>query len=228
MNSLVSSLFDRNWYAALRLARRSRRRRTFVCRGRIQLTLDPSAQVEATDERTYIGVPMFGPATPRGLSTVIWVGPKGLLRLNAPVIGRGANISVAGGAVLDIGHQAMFSGSCRIACSQHISIGRECMIAHGATLLDDDGHGLGPPPYSAPIVLEDRVWVAWNAMVLKGVTIGAGSIVAAGAVVTRSCPPRSLLAGVPARIIRSDIEWTDAARCSPELTGRNDCWLDDA
>ena len=80
------------------------------------------------------------------------------------------------------------------------------------TIIDDDGHGIGLPPYSAPIIIEDEVWIGCNVTVLKGVTIGKGSVVAAGAVVTKSCPPHSLLAGVPAKIIKQEVQWTDAAK----------------
>ena len=52
------------------------------------------------------------------------------------------------------------------------------------------------------VVIEDDVWVGTGAIILKGVTIGRGSVVAAGSVVTRSIPPYSIVGGVPARVIK--------------------------
>lgn len=52
------------------------------------------------------------------------------------------------------------------------------------------------------MVVEDGCWIGANVTILKGVTIGRGSVVAAGAVVTRSCPPYSIIGGVPARVIK--------------------------
>ena len=53
-----------------------------------------------------------------------------------------------------------------------------------------------------PVVIEDDVWCAANVTILKGVTIGRGSIVAAGAVVTQSFPPYSVIGGVPAKLLK--------------------------
>lgn len=58
------------------------------------------------------------------------------------------------------------------------------------------------PENDAPVVIEDDVWCGANVTILKGVTIGRGSVVAAGAVVTRSFPPYSIIGGVPAKLIR--------------------------
>lgn len=58
------------------------------------------------------------------------------------------------------------------------------------------------PEDDEPVVIEDGVWCGANVTILKGVTIGRGSIVAAGAVVTKSCPPYSIIGGVPAKILR--------------------------
>ena len=55
---------------------------------------------------------------------------------------------------------------------------------------------------AAPITIETNVWIGTAATVLQGVRIGAGSVVAAGAVVTRDVPPATLVAGVPAKVIR--------------------------
>ena len=58
------------------------------------------------------------------------------------------------------------------------------------------------PENDAAVVIEDDVWTGANVTILKGVTIGRGSFVAAGAVVTKSCPPYSIIAGVPAKVVK--------------------------
>ena len=58
------------------------------------------------------------------------------------------------------------------------------------------------PDQDSPVIIEDDVWCGANVTILKGVTIGRGSVVAAGAVVTKSCPPYSIIGGVPAKIIK--------------------------
>jgi galactoside O-acetyltransferase len=86
-----------------------------------------------------------------------------------------------------------------------ITIGSRVLIAAHATLTTR-GHPIDPPRYGrtvdGPVVLEDDVWVGAAAVILPGVTVGQGSIVGAGAVVTRDVPPFSVVAGVPARVIR--------------------------
>lgn len=57
------------------------------------------------------------------------------------------------------------------------------------------------PDQDAPVIIEDDVWCGANVTILKGVTIGRGSVVAAGAVVTKSFPPYSIIGGVPAKLI---------------------------
>lgn len=58
------------------------------------------------------------------------------------------------------------------------------------------------PENDAPIIIEDDVWCGANVTILKGVTIGRGSVVAAGAVVTKSCPPYSIIGGIPAKVLK--------------------------
>lgn len=58
------------------------------------------------------------------------------------------------------------------------------------------------PENDAPVVIEDDVWTGANITILKGVTIGRGSVVAAGAVVNKSCPPYSIIGGVPAKVLK--------------------------
>jgi len=63
-------------------------------------------------------------------------------------------------------------------------------------------------PMTAPIVIEDHVWIGANAIVLQGVTIGQNSIVAAGAVVTKDVRPNTLVAGNPAQVLRDHVTWS--------------------
>lgn len=58
------------------------------------------------------------------------------------------------------------------------------------------------PENDAPVVIEDDVWTGANVTILKGVTIGRGSVIAAGAIVTKSCPPYSIIGGVPAKVLK--------------------------
>jgi acetyltransferase-like isoleucine patch superfamily enzyme len=87
-----------------------------------------------------------------------------------------------------------------------VTIGKNCLIGNYALIMDSDYHSLNDrslPGEAAPIEICDDAWIATRAIVLKGVRIGAGAVVAAGAVVTEDVPPRTLVAGVPAKVVRS-------------------------
>lgn len=66
---------------------------------------------------------------------------------------------------------------------------------------------IGGKEKSAPIHIGNHVWIGARATILKGVTIGDGAVVAAGAVVNKDVPPNTLVGGVPARIIKENISW---------------------
>ena len=85
------------------------------------------------------------------------------------------------------------------------TIGKYCHIGAGAVVA-----GVLEPPSKQPVIIEDRVLVGANAVILEGVRIGEGSVVAAGAVVTEDVPPGVVVAGTPARIIKSKDEKTEA------------------
>lgn len=216
--SLISRFLDINWFAQQLLNHRSGKRGMFVCRGRIQLSMASDTIVNPPNAINYIGVPCLGTGTPRNDTTVIACGSKSIISLNGVTIGRGAKLSVGASARLTIGSNSYVTDGSRIAAQNSITIGKNCAISFGVTIIDDDGHGFGLPPYSAPIVIEDNVWIGCNVTILKGVTIGEGSVVAAGAVVNESCPPHSLLAGVPARVVREGVCWTDQSRLEQPKT----------
>lgn len=113
-------------------------------------------------------------------------------------------------SILEIGEHTYINHDSEIRCRRHISIGNGCAIAYGVLIQDSDYHtvysedGL-PKEDTKPIRIMDNVWVGANAIILKGVTIGEGSIVGAGSIVTQSFPANVLIGGNPARIIRDNI-----------------------
>jgi acetyltransferase-like isoleucine patch superfamily enzyme len=119
----------------------------------------------------------------------------------------GFSIAVKEGAHLNFG-SGFISDNATIHCYESISFGNDVAISSGVTIRDSDDHAINHNPrIRAPIKIGNHVWVGVNATILKGVTIGDGAVVAAGAVVTRDVPVRCLVAGVPARIIKTEVVW---------------------
>lgn len=112
------------------------------------------------------------------------------------------------GPGITIGNHCFIGAGTEFNISELIEIGDHCQIASGCRFVDHN-HGKAPgapigkqPCSSSPISLGEDVWIGANAVILEGVQIGSGAIVAAGAVVTRSVPSNAIVAGVPARTIR--------------------------
>lgn len=120
----------------------------------------------------------------------------------------GGTIGIVDNAKLTIGSGYMNMNS-KIHCFNEINIGEDVIISENVIIRDSDGHDILYEKYkkSSPINIGNHVWIGLNATILKGVTIGDGAIIAAGAVVTKDVPSKSLVAGVPAKIIKENIEW---------------------
>lgn len=104
-----------------------------------------------------------------------------------------------------------------------IVVGDDCMFANNIYLRNSDmhpmvdlrtGRHLNPP---ADVRIEPHVWVGQEALILKGVTIGRGSIVGAKSLLNRHVRPYSLVAGVPARLVRADVGWDRPEHPRPEV-----------
>jgi len=127
----------------------------------------------------------------------------------AGIAHRTALVAARPGARLVIGNHVGISGAV-LYCETEIVIGDHVTIGAGARIYDTDFHPIDPlgrrrhdvsQIKRAPVTLCEDVFIGANAMVLKGVTVGARTVVGAGAVVTKSFPPDVVVAGNPARIV---------------------------
>lgn len=110
-------------------------------------------------------------------------------------------------AQIVIGSNCAFSNNVTIVSTLSVQLGESCLIGDMVMIFDSDFHGIAPDERrtvgkSAPVRIGNNVWLGSRVMVLKGVTIGDNSVVAAGSVVVRDVPADSIAAGVPAKVIR--------------------------
>ena len=110
------------------------------------------------------------------------------------------------GKNIKIGKDVFVNSGCCFQDQGGVTLGDGCLVGHNvvfATLDHDKRPGRRGDMTAAPIVVGKEVWIGAHATILKGVTIGEGAIVAAGAVVTRDVPPNTIAAGVPARVVKT-------------------------
>lgn len=117
-------------------------------------------------------------------------------------------------AELRIGDRAYLNRGSDVSAWRSIVIGENLRLGEGASIQDWDGHALeeGREPRVAPVRIGDNVWIGRRAMVLAGVSIGDHAVVAAGAVVVSDVPARTLVGGVPARVLRENLRASDGWR----------------
>jgi acetyltransferase-like isoleucine patch superfamily enzyme len=150
----------------------------------------------------WAGSPFFTPGH-------LIVGPGGRVEVGGHFqVFTGLRVVVEAGATLRLG-SGYVNHDTRISCFSEITIGDDVAIAEQVAIRDSDNHEVvgADAPSAAPITIGDHVWIGMRATILKGVTIGDGAIVAAGAVVTRDVPPGTLVAGVPAVVKREGVTW---------------------
>lgn len=124
----------------------------------------------------------------------------------------GSRVVVYEGAELSIGDQTFINENSKILAFRRIQIGRGCAISWDVLIMDSDSHRFIDADgqerlHEKPVEIGDHVWLGAGVTVLKGVSIGEGSVVAARSVVTHDVPSHSLVAGQPARVIKNNIDW---------------------
>ena len=123
---------------------------------------------------------------------------------------QGASIYVAPCAKLVLhGGWSFLNTNSTLNCFHHIEIGKGCAISDNVCIADSDSHYIDghKERMTAPIVIGDHVWIGKNVTVMKGVTIGSGAVVGAGSVVTKDVPCNTVVAGNPAKPIKTIEKW---------------------
>jgi len=125
---------------------------------------------------------------------------------------KGVCVVICDEGIVSIGGNTYINESSRIHCRDRITIGNNCAIAWGVQILDSDEHilfenGVQTKKSHSPILIGNHVWIGCNTIILKGVHIGDGAIIAAGSVVTKDVPNNVLAAGVPTKIIKNNVCW---------------------
>jgi acetyltransferase-like isoleucine patch superfamily enzyme len=123
-------------------------------------------------------------------------------------VGHGCKIRSHEGTV-SIGAKSVLGQECTISAFQHVSIGRECVIADRVMMIDFD-HGMVEVDrpirlqgiYKRDVRVGNNVWIGYGACILRGVTVGDNAVIGTNAVVTRDVPANAVVVGVPARVLR--------------------------
>jgi acetyltransferase-like isoleucine patch superfamily enzyme len=124
-------------------------------------------------------------------------------------VGRGIRIVVGEHAHMQIGNDVYINSDSSFVCTTEVKIGNGARISWECEICDNDYHRIirDGSVCANPITIGNNVLIGRRAMIMKGVTIGDGSVVAAGSIVTKDVPEKCLVAGVPARVIKKEIEW---------------------
>lgn len=132
-------------------------------------------------------------------------------------LGKGCSIWCEGSNIeIVVGDKCTFTHDTQLCAQENnsiIKIGVDCMFSHHCNVRTSDSHviyavgdgnRLNPP---GNVIIEDHVWVAPEAKILKGVTVGEGSIIGTSAIVTKSIPAYSLAVGMPAKVVKQNVSW---------------------
>jgi len=144
-----------------------------------------------------------------GPGVTLEIGKGATLRLGRwSWIGHGSKIRVHEGEV-SIGAKSVIGQECTISAFQHVSIGRECIVADRVMLIDFD-HGVVEAErpirlqgiYKRDVRVGNNCWIGYGACILRGATVGDNAIIGTSSVITKDVPDNAVVAGAPARVLR--------------------------
>jgi acetyltransferase-like isoleucine patch superfamily enzyme len=142
-----------------------------------------------------------------------FINVRGKLKINSShySIGRGCRIDIGEHAIVEIGEKGHITGFTNMIISHKLTIGDDCAISWNCQFLDDDHQEIFYPDKQQKkngIIIGNHVWIGCGAQIYKGTVIPNGCVIASNSVVKAEFTSQnSLIGGVPARIIKSNVEW---------------------
>lgn len=129
-------------------------------------------------------------------------------------LGSGSRISVASDAVLRFGDNFSISGNSSLVCQKNISFGNDCLLSWDILIMDSDFHKIlnmqGETVNApSPIRIGNHVWIGCRSTILKGVQVADHSVIAAGAVITKTLPYTHSIYGGNNLKLKNDIDWKE-------------------
>lgn len=139
---------------------------------------------------------------------LLYIDDNSSLNVGSFIVYAGSRITVNNGAELTM-KSGYINQESVVECFNCIFIGEKVAISERVMIRDSNNHCIDnkKDDVSKPIIIGNHVWIGMGATILSGVRIGDGAVVAAGAVVTSDVPERALDGGVPAKVIRENVEW---------------------
>lgn len=120
----------------------------------------------------------------------------------------GSDIHIFRGGQLEL-NDGFINSYSKIECHKYIKIGENCAIGPYVIILDSDGHQLMEEENTCEVIIGNNVWIGARCIILKGVHIGNGAVIAAGTIVNKDVPDNVLMGGNPMRILKTEIKWTN-------------------
>lgn len=127
----------------------------------------------------------------------------------AAIFAQGSKISVGAKGSLSVGEGFVNTAKGEFICHDRMRLGAGSLVSWDTLFMDSDFHCVDGRSISAPVVVGDNVWIGCRCMLLKGAEVPEGSVVAAGAIVTKTLGPEKSLFGGVNKILRTEIEWNE-------------------
>jgi acetyltransferase-like isoleucine patch superfamily enzyme len=160
---------------------------------------------------THAGIVTVMPGRPG-----VRVDSRGTIDVGSVAFFPGVRLECWPGARICIGDGTYLNRNTEVIAAHEVQIGRDCMIAWDVVIMDTDQHGVGgAAPQADPVIIGDRVWIGCRAIILKGVTIGDGAVIGAGALVAHDVPASAIVTG-PTASVRGYVQ-RHASTAQPEL-----------
>lgn len=182
-----------------------KKKKMVICQKYTRLVLDKTAEIKC-DGKLKIGTKENKASKQE---TRFYMGKNSKLMVQGDFqIGLGSDVRIFENANLIL-NSGYLNGFVQIVCAKKIQIGENVAIARDVIIRDTDAHSIedGKHEKSKEVIIGNHVWIGTRAIIMKGVHIGDGAVIAAGAIVTKDVPPNTIVAGVPAKVIRENISW---------------------